>query len=55
VPARSYALQGRINLEYAVAKKAALFVSGGYSLARHYDKAGNAGHKPLCEWGIILF
>jgi hypothetical protein len=55
LPARTYALQGRINLEYAVAKKLAIFASGGYNLSRHYGKAGNAGHKPICEWGIILF
>jgi hypothetical protein len=54
-PARMYALQGRVNLEYALGKKVALFATGGYSLTRHYGKAGNVGHKPIAEWGLILF
>ncbi len=55
IPARMYALQGRLNLEYAIASKLAVFASGGYNLTRHYGKAGNAAHKPIAEWGIILF
>jgi hypothetical protein len=55
IPSRMYALQGRVNLECAVARRCALFVSGGYSWMRRYGQGANIGHKPLCEWGIILF
>jgi hypothetical protein len=55
VPSSQYDLQGRINLECALTSRFGLFASGGYSIERHYGKSGNTGHKPLLEWGIILF
>lgn len=54
-PARLYALQPRLNLEYHISKKLSAFVSGGYSWTRRYGHSGNFDHNTTFEAGIILF
>lgn len=54
-PARMYALQPRLNLEYCIGKKISAFASGGYSWAKRYGHSGNIEHKATFEVGIILF
>lgn len=54
-PARLYALQPRLNLEYSISKKLGIFVSGGYSWTRRYGYSGNFDRQVTFEAGIILF
>ena len=54
-PARAYALQPRLNVEYWVNKRLGFFVSGGYSWTRPYEHKHLLNHKATFEAGIILF
>ncbi|MBP3714701.1 MAG: hypothetical protein J6J09_05190 [Phocaeicola sp.] len=54
IPERMYSLQPRLNIEYAISKKFGLFLSGGYSWTRHYDKNKSFGNKALLEFGVTL-
>ncbi len=54
-PARLYALQPRINLEYHPMKKFGIFVSGGYGWTRTYKGNHSFRNQPVFEAGIILF
>lgn len=54
-PARMYALQTRINLEYRLTGNMGLFVSGGYGWDRYYDHNANYKHGIIMEGGIVLF
>ena len=54
-PARLYALQPRISLEYHPIKKFGIFVSGGYGWTRTYKGNHSYDNKPVFEAGIILF
>ena len=54
-PARLYALQPRISLEYHPTKKFGTFVSGGYGWTRTYKGNHAYDNKPVFEAGIILF
>ena len=55
IPARLYALQARINLEYQITKKFGVFATGGYGNSRIYN--GNASYDKgmIAEAGIVLF
>lgn len=55
IPARLYALQPRINLEYRIGRKLGVFASGGYSWTRQYGHSGLFDHKTTFEAGIVLF
>lgn len=55
MPKRMYAVQPRLNVECLIGRKLSLFVSGGYSWTRHYDRNKTYEHKPLVEWGVVLF
>ena len=55
VPARLYALQARINLEYRMGKRISLFASGGYGGSRYYTRNATFDKGVLAEGGIILF
>lgn len=55
IPKRMYSIQPRLNMEYAISSKFGLFVSGGYSWTRHYNKNMSYENKPLFELGMILF
>ena len=54
-PARMYALQVRINLEYQVSSRFRLFLTGGYGATRYYNQDRCYEKKPLVEAGIVLF
>lgn len=55
IPARIYALQARINLEYHLTEKFGVFASGGYDVTRYYSKNKTFEDKPIVELGIVLF
>lgn len=55
IPARMYALQTRVNIEYHPAKKFGIFASGGYGVTNYYNKSKTYEKKPIVELGIILF
>lgn len=54
-PARLYALEPRVNVEYSITRKFGVFVSGGYGWTRTY-KGGHAfNNKGIFEMGMVLF
>lgn len=55
IPARLYALQARLNLEYQITKKFGVFASGGYGDSRYYNKRASYKHGVIAEAGILLF
>lgn len=55
IPARLYALQARINLEYRLAKKFGIFTTGGYGGSRYYNKAQTYDKGVIVEAGVVLF
>lgn len=55
IPARLYALQARMNLEYKFTDKFALFASGGYGTDRYYNQSKTFDKGIIAEAGIILF
>lgn len=55
LPARLYALQPRINLEYAITHHVGFSVSGGYEWQFRYKGQGKFNDKPVFEVGVILF
>ena len=54
-PARLYALQPRISLEYHPVKKFGIFIAGGYGWTRTYKGNHSYDNKPVFEAGVILF
>lgn len=54
-PARLYALQPRLNLEYRIGNKLGIFASGGYSWTRQYGHSTLFDHQATFEAGIVLF
>ena len=55
IPARLYALQARLNLEYRFTNKFGLFVTGGYGGSRYYNKARTYDKGVIAEAGVVLF
>lgn len=55
LPERMYALQFCTNFELKCNNKLSLFVSGGYSWARYYQKNKTFERKPILEMGVLLF
>lgn len=55
IPARLYSLQPRINLEYRLTEYLGIFVTGGYSWDRYYDRNANFDKKVIIEGGVVLF
>lgn len=55
VPARLYALQARLNLEYRFTKKFGIFATGGYGGSRYYNKNKGYDKGVIAEAGVILF
>lgn len=53
-PARLYALQARVNLEYKLSKKLGIFVTGGYGASRYYNKSKTYDKGIIAEAGIVL-
>lgn len=54
-PARLYALEPRISLEYSLTKKFGLFISGGYGWTRTYKGNNAFDKKMVVEAGMVLF
>lgn len=54
IPARLYALQARLNLEYHLTERLGVFLTGGYGGSRHYDKGVTYDKGVLVEGGIVL-
>lgn len=54
-PARVYALQPRLNLEFRLSRKVGVFASGGYAWTRQYGHNHTFDHKGTFEAGIVLF
>lgn len=54
IPARMYAIQPRISLEYQIMKRLGMFVAGGYNWTRTYQ-GEKYENKTVFEAGIILF
>lgn len=55
VPARLYALQARLNLEYRFTKKFGIFATGGYGGSRYYNKNKGYDKGIIAEAGVVLF
>lgn len=55
VPARLYALQARVNLEYRFTDKFGVFATGGYGGSRYYNKNKGYDKGVIVEAGIVLF
>ncbi|MEG1161132.1 LA_2272 family surface repeat-containing protein [Bacteroides sp.] len=55
IPARLYALQGRINLEMQLTQKLGIFATGGYGIDKQYGKSRTYDKGLIVEAGIILF
>lgn len=55
LPARLYALQARLNLEYRIARRFGLFLTGGYGITRYYTHRGTFDKGMLLEGGCVIF
>ncbi|WP_291529829.1 LA_2272 family surface repeat-containing protein [Bacteroides sp. UBA939] len=53
-PARLYALQARVNLEYRLTEKLGIFVTGGYGGSRYYNKGVTHDKGMILEGGVVL-
>ena len=54
-PARMYALEPRVNLEYSITRKFGLFASGGYNWTRTYKGNHAFDDTGVFEVGMVLF
>jgi len=54
-PARLYAIEPRISLEYSLTKKFGLFLAGGYGWTRTYKDNQAFDKKMVIEAGMVLF
>ena len=54
-PARLYALQARVNLEYRLTDRLGIFVTGGYGGSRYYNKGVTYDKGVILEGGVVLF
>ena len=54
-PARLYALQARVNLEYRLTDRLGIFVTGGYGGSRYYNKGVTYDKGMILEGGVVLF
>lgn len=55
VPARLYAIQARLNLEYRFTEKFGIFATGGYGGSRYYNKNKGYDKGAIIEAGVVLF
>lgn len=55
LPARLYALEPRISLEYSLTRKLGFFLSGGYGWTRTYKGNHDFNKKMVIEAGVVLF
>lgn len=54
IPARLYALQARINLEYHLTERFGVFFTGGYGGSRYYNKGVTYDKGAIVEGGVVL-
>lgn len=54
IPARLYALQARVNLEYKLTNLLGIFLTGGYGGSRYYTKGVTYDKGAIVEGGVIL-
>ena len=54
-PARLYALQARVNLEYRLHDGLGVFLTGGYGSSRHYTRNKCYDKGVIIEAGVVLF
>ncbi|WP_297677956.1 hypothetical protein [uncultured Bacteroides sp.] len=54
-PARLYALQARVNLEYRLIDRLGVFVTGGYGGSRYYNRGVTYDKGVILEGGVVLF
>ena len=54
IPARLYALQARVNLEYHLTDRLGVFLTGGYGGSRYYTKGKNYDKGIIVEGGVTL-
>jgi len=54
IPARLYALQARVNLEYRLTERLGLFLTGGYGGSRYYNKGVTYDKGVIVEGGVVL-
>ena len=54
-PARLYALQARVNLEYRLTDRLGVFVTGGYGGSRYYNRGVTYDKGVILEGGVVLF
>lgn len=55
IPARLYALQARVNLEYRLNDCLGVFLTGGYGGSRYYTKGATYDKGVIVEGGVVLF
>lgn len=55
IPARLYALQARVNLEYRLTDRLGVFLTGGYGGSRYYTKGVTYDKGMIIEGGVVLF
>lgn len=55
IPARLYALQARVNLEYRLTDRLGVFVTGGYGGSRYYNKDATYDKGVILEAGVVMF
>ena len=55
IPARLYALQARVNLEYRLNEYMGVFLTGGYGGSRYYTKGVTYDKGMIVEGGVIVF
>lgn len=55
IPARLYALQARVNLEYRLTDRLGVFLTGGYGGSRYYNKGATYDKGVIVEGGVVLF
>lgn len=54
IPARLYALQARVNLEYHLTERLGVFLTGGYGGSRYYNKGVTYDKGVIVEAGVVL-
>lgn len=54
-PARLYALQARLNLEYRLTDALGLFLTGGYGASRYYTRGDTYDKGLIVEGGVVVF
>ena len=54
IPARLYALQARVNLEYRLTARTGVFLSGGYGGSRYYTQNKGYERGVIAEGGVVF-